>query len=186
MRERWRSADGWAVEVVCLAATPNRHDGPWIRVTHLGYYVSDVRDPAEVERWVRLAELEPDALRVTLRRSLMSWPVPGRLAAGRGQGVQHRVPGVRRRGPWRHSARPGEEPTVPDKHSKFAQLTRVPEPLPDDPPPASEPPVEPAEFWPAQHGRLRPAPETCRHAPGFADGQAPQVCGRAAAGGLAP
>jgi hypothetical protein len=36
MRERWLSADGWAVEVVRLTATPNRQNGPRIRVTHHG------------------------------------------------------------------------------------------------------------------------------------------------------
>ena len=72
MCRRWGSADGWAVEVVCLTATPNCHDGQWIRVTCHGYYVADVRDPAEVEQWVRLAELEPEALRAH-RALALSW-----------------------------------------------------------------------------------------------------------------
>jgi hypothetical protein len=60
--ECWRTADGWAVEVIRLEGTPDHHDGTWIRITHHGFYIADVSDPYEIRRWVRPGELEPDAL----------------------------------------------------------------------------------------------------------------------------
>jgi len=46
------------VEVVCLTGTPDRHDGTWIRVTHYGSWVADVRSVAELERYFPVASLE--------------------------------------------------------------------------------------------------------------------------------
>jgi hypothetical protein len=60
--ERYRTRSGWAVEVVQLAGTPNHRDGAWIRITHHGFYIADVRDPADIQRWLALSELECDAL----------------------------------------------------------------------------------------------------------------------------
>jgi hypothetical protein len=62
MGNRWRTASGWSVEVVHLTATPDRHDGEWIRVAYFGWHVADVRDVAELERWFPLGDLEPDTL----------------------------------------------------------------------------------------------------------------------------
>lgn len=62
MGERWTAAGGWEVEVVELSVTTGRRrDGAWIRLTHRGFHVADVRDPAELERWVSLADLEADS-----------------------------------------------------------------------------------------------------------------------------
>jgi hypothetical protein len=60
MGERWRTADGWAVEIVTLAITPNHHDGTWIRVRQHGAWVADVRSVTELATLVPLAELEPE------------------------------------------------------------------------------------------------------------------------------
>jgi hypothetical protein len=60
MCKRWRSADDWAIGVVCLTATHNRHDGPWIRVTAAPLPMSATS--VEVERWVHLAEVKAEAL----------------------------------------------------------------------------------------------------------------------------
>lgn len=58
MADRYRTADGWSVEVVRLTGTPDRHDGEWFRLRYLGYHVHDVRSIAELARYVPLAELE--------------------------------------------------------------------------------------------------------------------------------
>ena len=58
---RYRTADGWSVEVVRLSGTPDKHDGEWIRVRQFGWFVADVRSIACLERYVALAELQ-DAL----------------------------------------------------------------------------------------------------------------------------
>jgi hypothetical protein len=60
--DRYRAAGGWSVEVVCLTATPDHHDGEWIRVRFCGFHVADVRSAAELERWFPLASLEPETL----------------------------------------------------------------------------------------------------------------------------
>jgi hypothetical protein len=60
--DRYRTASGWTVEVVRLSGTPDKHDGEWLRVAYRGWHVADVRSVAEVERWVSLAELEPETL----------------------------------------------------------------------------------------------------------------------------
>lgn len=66
--ERWRSADGWGVEIVQLTGTTGRRwDGTWIRVTHWGFHVADVPHPADVERWVPLAKLESSGLSTARR-----------------------------------------------------------------------------------------------------------------------
>jgi hypothetical protein len=81
MGDRWRTASGWSVEVVHLTATPDRHDGEWIRVAYFGWHVADVRDVADLERWFPLGDLEPDSL--TAGRRVVARPVPGRRAARR-------------------------------------------------------------------------------------------------------
>jgi hypothetical protein len=60
--DRYRAPGGWTVEVVCLAGTPDRHDGEWIRLRYYGFYVADVRSAGELERWFPLASLEPETL----------------------------------------------------------------------------------------------------------------------------
>lgn len=62
MTDRYRTASGWSVEPVSLTLTPDWHDGQWLRVRYLGYYVADCGSVAELERWIPLAELERDAL----------------------------------------------------------------------------------------------------------------------------
>jgi hypothetical protein len=39
MTERFRTADGWSVEVVRLTGTPDHHDGEWLRVNYFGFHV---------------------------------------------------------------------------------------------------------------------------------------------------
>ena len=56
---RYRTPDGWSVEVVSLTGTPDHHDGTWLRVCLYGSFVADVRTPAELERYFPLDELEP-------------------------------------------------------------------------------------------------------------------------------
>ncbi len=58
MADRYRTSDGWSVEVVRLACTPDRHDGEWLRIRHLGWYIRDTRSIAELEQYVSLADLE--------------------------------------------------------------------------------------------------------------------------------
>jgi len=60
MGDRYGTADGWSVEVVHLTGTPGRHDGEWIRVRQHGAWITDVCSIAEIERWVSLADLEPE------------------------------------------------------------------------------------------------------------------------------
>jgi hypothetical protein len=43
MADRYRTADGWSVEVVRLSMTPDHQDGTWIRVRYYDFYVADVR-----------------------------------------------------------------------------------------------------------------------------------------------
>ena len=62
MADRYRTSDGWSVEVVRLACTPDRHDGEWLRIRHLGWYIRDTRSIAELEQYVSLADLEEYAL----------------------------------------------------------------------------------------------------------------------------
>jgi hypothetical protein len=62
MGDRYRTGDGWTVEVVRLVLTPDKHDGEWMRVNYRGWHVADVRDVAELVRWFDLGGLEPDGL----------------------------------------------------------------------------------------------------------------------------
>ncbi len=62
MGDRYRTADGWAVEVITLAATPDRNDGERLKVTYCGSFVALVRTAAELERWFSLTDLEPETL----------------------------------------------------------------------------------------------------------------------------
>jgi hypothetical protein len=62
MGDLYRARGGWTVEVVQLSGTPDRHDGEWLRVRYHGFHVADVRDVADLEQWVRLADLEQDTL----------------------------------------------------------------------------------------------------------------------------
>ncbi len=62
MADRYCSVSGWSVEAVRLTATPDRHDGEWLRVRYRGYYVADCASVSEVEQWVPLAQLDLDAL----------------------------------------------------------------------------------------------------------------------------
>jgi len=39
MGDRYRTADGWVVEVVELSATPDRNDGERLKVTYYGSFV---------------------------------------------------------------------------------------------------------------------------------------------------
>jgi hypothetical protein len=41
MADRYRTEDGWSVEVVWLTCTPDHHDGEWLRVRYCGYIVQD-------------------------------------------------------------------------------------------------------------------------------------------------
>jgi hypothetical protein len=49
---------------------PNHHDGSWIRLTHHGFFVADVRSPEALESYFRLSDLE-EAL--TARRFKLSY-----------------------------------------------------------------------------------------------------------------
>jgi hypothetical protein len=60
--ERYRTVDGWTVEVVQLSCTPNHCDGEWLRIRYFGFHVADVRSVAELERWVPLASLDLETL----------------------------------------------------------------------------------------------------------------------------
>jgi hypothetical protein len=62
MGDRYRTADGWAVEVVKLCATADRSDGERLKVTYCGFFVALVRTAAELEQWFALADLEPETL----------------------------------------------------------------------------------------------------------------------------
>ena len=37
--DRYRTEDGWSIEIVRLTSTPDRRDGDWLRIRYLGYYV---------------------------------------------------------------------------------------------------------------------------------------------------
>ena len=68
MGDRYRTADGWAVEVIELSATPDRNDGERLKVTYCGFFVALVHTVAELERWFPLADFRPEML--ALRRHL--------------------------------------------------------------------------------------------------------------------
>src|SRR5215468_6427441 len=62
MAPKYRTKDGYTVEVVQLSDTSGNHDGEWLRVRYHGFHVADVRSVAELERYFPLDELEADAL----------------------------------------------------------------------------------------------------------------------------
>jgi hypothetical protein len=62
MAPKYRTKDGYSVEVIELSDTSGNHDGEWLRVRYHGYHVADVRSIAELERYFPLGELEADAL----------------------------------------------------------------------------------------------------------------------------
>jgi hypothetical protein len=76
MGDRYRTADGWAVEVVELSATPDRNDGERLKVTYYGFFVAIVRTVAELEQWFALSDLEPDTLISCPERAGWSDPPP--------------------------------------------------------------------------------------------------------------
>jgi hypothetical protein len=80
MGDRYRTQDGWAVEVVGLCATPDRSDGERLKVTYCGFFVALVRTVAELEQWFALSDLEPETL--ISRRERAGRPVPLRQTAG--------------------------------------------------------------------------------------------------------
>ena len=75
MGDRYRTADGWAVEVVELAATPDRNDGERLKVTYC-----HVRQP----RVIKL-KLSPTGPPDRARDGHGHWPVApldSRLSGG--------------------------------------------------------------------------------------------------------
>jgi hypothetical protein len=62
MADRWRAPGGWTVEVVHLNGTSENSDGERLRVCQYGFFTSDVRTVAELERFFPVAELEEDGL----------------------------------------------------------------------------------------------------------------------------
>lgn len=59
MADRYRTPDGWTVEVVQLDT------GDRLRVRHHGFYVADVTNLDDLARWIptaELAQLERDTL----------------------------------------------------------------------------------------------------------------------------
>src|SRR5260221_10947799 len=79
MADRYRTGDGWSVEVVRLTCTPDRHDGEWLRIRHLGYDIRDTRNIAVLEQYVSLADLEADALAGRHRFPTMTAPLAWRM-----------------------------------------------------------------------------------------------------------
>jgi hypothetical protein len=51
MADRYRTPDGWTVEVVQLAK------GDRLRIRHHGFYVADVLNVDDLARWIPSAEL---------------------------------------------------------------------------------------------------------------------------------
>jgi hypothetical protein len=81
MGDRYRTPDGWVVEVIELSATPDRNDGERFKVTYYGFFVALVSTVAELEQWLALSDLEPETL--ILRRKCAGWPGP--VGTGRGK-----------------------------------------------------------------------------------------------------
>jgi hypothetical protein len=64
MADRYHTPGGWTVEVVQLA------EGERLRIRHHGYYIADVRNPANLEHWIpqdQLEYLERDTLILAAR-----------------------------------------------------------------------------------------------------------------------
>jgi hypothetical protein len=98
MADRYRTPDGWTVEVVQLAA------GERLRIRHQGFYVADVLSVDDLARWIPAAEL------AQLERDTLIRAVPGRRP-GPGRAAQLR-PDPRgglnpMRPAWPAKARPG-------------------------------------------------------------------------------
>jgi hypothetical protein len=106
MGDRYRTPDGWAVEVVGLTATPDRNDGERLKVTYYGFFVAVVRTVAELEQWFALSDLEPETL--IARRKRAGWPGPVR-------------PGRGRRSRGRSRTRPGTADRLTDRRGRFRQ-----------------------------------------------------------------
>jgi hypothetical protein len=81
MGDRYRTPDGWAVEVVGLSATPDCNDGERLKVTYCGFFVAVVRTVAELEQWFTLSDLEPETLISRCERACRAVP----LLQGRGK-----------------------------------------------------------------------------------------------------
>jgi hypothetical protein len=93
MGDRYRTQDGWAVEVVGLCATPDRNDGERLKVTYYGFFVALVRTVAKLEQWFALSDLEPETL--ISRRERTGWPGPVRPGRGkRSRGRSRTGPGT--------------------------------------------------------------------------------------------
>ena len=80
MGDRWCTRDGWAVEVIQMTATPDRHAGESFRVTHHGYWIGYARSVPELECWIELADLEDALILVVGPRPRSA--CPGRAGAG--------------------------------------------------------------------------------------------------------
>jgi hypothetical protein len=98
MSDRYRTKDGWSVEIVRLVCTPDHHDGEWLRICYFGYHVRDVRSVSELERYFPLADLEPEALAGVS----IGTPAPVLSQRARGRDLALGQPGSRgrRRRPW--------------------------------------------------------------------------------------
>jgi hypothetical protein len=81
MGDRYRTPDGWAVEVVGLSATPDHNDGERLKVTYYGSFVAVVRTVAELEQWFALSDLEPETL--ISRRKHTGWAGSVRPSCGK-------------------------------------------------------------------------------------------------------
>jgi hypothetical protein len=90
MADRYRTPDGWTVEVVQLAA------GDRLRIRHHRFYVADVVNVDDLARWIPASELaqlgtdgSPEPCTGECREPLAGYH-PGRaagLSAGRGDHV---------------------------------------------------------------------------------------------------
>src|SRR5215471_3010319 len=80
MGDSWRTADAWAVEVIDMTATPDRHDGESFRVSHHGYWVGYAQSVPELERWIDLRDLE-DALSLAGPRPRSACPCRASVGA---------------------------------------------------------------------------------------------------------
>ena len=78
MAPKYRTKDGYTVEVVHLADTSGNHDGEWLRIRYHGYHVTDVRSIAELERYIPLGDLEADGLVRPDYRACREYRVPPR------------------------------------------------------------------------------------------------------------